>query len=524
MPRRNIAGPLGDNKPWSNFMLKSYLCLFCICVISACLSAARAAQNDWAEGTSHKADGATRDYYNRAGLLPWKNFLGDWRDANDEPQGNRPYAVALIVDDDSGKLVEWDVTELVRQWQAGKYQNQGMFLRPVGGRGKYDFRSREHPEPDKRPRLVITGEKGSVSLSPEADTFLTRSTYRSLGDQDSLRVSDSPDHVLLRFNLDGTQRVGDVKKATLGLYSFAQYGSSMEIGIFRCAQGQDLRTSKPTLGLAAKYPGDRGIRGDPDVVFFTDFESDEWADEWTQAADLKVLTTVESDQQRKFEPLQGKALRVKIAEGSTGAMSTSYKFRQETGAEPEEIYFRYYLRLADDWNQTLQGGKLPGISGTYGIAGWGGRKSDGTNGWSARGSFSLTIPADNPLGGTTPIGTYCYHADMQGQYGDIWVWQNEYLGFLENNRWYSIEQYLKLNTPGVKDGVLRAWVDGRPAFEKTDICFRHVDKLKIEQVWMNVYHGGKKPSPYDQHLYIDNVVIAKQYIGPMVPARPGHRD
>jgi hypothetical protein len=254
-------------------------------------------------------------------------------------------------------------------------------------------------------------------------------------------------------------------------------------------------------------------------VFAADFEADNWVDRWTQVAHLKVLDTVDSDDDRKFAPLQGKALRVKIAEGSTGALSTSYKFQRETGAEPEEVYFRYYLRLADDWNQTLQGGKLPGISGTYGIAGWGGRKSDGTDGWSARGSFRLTIPKGNPLGGRTPIGTYCYHADMRGHYGDVWGWQNDYLGFLENNRWYCVEQYLKLNTPAVADGILRAWIDGRPAFEKTDIRFRMVDKLKIEQVWMNVYHGGTKPSPYDQHLYIDHVVIARRYIGPMHMAR-----
>jgi hypothetical protein len=74
------------------------------------------------------------------------------------------------------------------------------------------------------------------------------------------------------------------------------------------------------------------------------------------------------------------------------------------------------LRLADDWNQTLQGGKMPGISGTYGIAGRGGRKSDGRNGWSVRGAFHLSIPQDNS-GGLRPIGTYCYHADMRGQYG-----------------------------------------------------------------------------------------------------------
>jgi hypothetical protein len=450
--------------------------------------------------------------------------MGDWRDADGRPQGNVPYASAVIVDDDSGKLVQWDVTGLVRQWLDGQYPNQGMFLRPVAGTGKYNFRSREHPAADERPRLVITGEKGSVSLSPEADTFLTRSTYRSLGDQDLLSVSDGPDHLLLRFSLDECRQVGNLKKATLGLWCFAQYGRSIEIGVFRCAQGRGQRASEPTLGLAAGYRGDHGIRRDPDVLFFTDFESGEWADEWSQTAHLKVLATVESDQQRKFQPLQGKALRVQIAQGSTGAMSTSYKFGRETGTEPEAIYFRYYLRLADDWNQTVEGGKLPGISGTYGIAGWGGRKSDGTDGWSARGAFQRTIPAENPLGGTTPIGTYCYHADMQGHYGDIWIWNDDYLGFLQNNRWYCIEQYLKLNAPGVKDGVLRAWVDGRQAFQKTDIRFRHVDKLKIEQVWMNVYHGGTKPSPYDQHLYIDNVVIARRYIGPIDPARPGRRD
>jgi hypothetical protein len=173
------------------------------------------------------------------------------------------------------------------------------------------------------------------------------------------------------------------------------------------------------------------------------------------------------------------------------------------------------LRLGDDWNQTVQGGKMPGISGTYGAAGWGGRKVNGKNGWSARGSFGLSIPQGNPLAGLHPIGTYCYHADMQGFYGDVWGWHNDYRGFLEKNRWYSIEQFLRLNTPGKNDGVLRAWVDGRLAFEKTDIRFRDTDKLKIEQIWMNVYHGGTVPSPYDQHLFIDNVVIANQYIGPM---------
>ncbi len=63
--------------------------------------------------------------------------------------------------------------------------------------------------------------------------------------------------------------------------------------------------------------------------------------------------------------------------------------------------------------------------------------------------------------------------------------------------------------------MLRDKVERRPRFAKTDIRFRDVDSLKIEQIWMNVYHGGTKPSPRDQHLYIDNVVVATEYIGPM---------
>jgi hypothetical protein len=57
--------------------------------------------------------------------------------------------------------------------------------------------------------------------------------------------------------------------------------------------------------------------------------------------------------------------------------------------------------------------------------------------------------------------------------------------------------------------------------------YRTVDALKIEQIWMNVYHGGTAVSPYDQHLYVDNVVVARQYIGPMraqVPEEPDEAD
>ena len=94
----------------------------------------------WIEGTQ----GATRDYYNRAAHLEWRTFLGDWRDAKGAPQGNEPYAIATLVDDDKPGWIEWDVTTLVREWIAGKSPNKGFFLRPVEGGGTFTFHSREH--------------------------------------------------------------------------------------------------------------------------------------------------------------------------------------------------------------------------------------------------------------------------------------------------------------------------------------------------------------------------------------------
>ncbi|MBI5693019.1 MAG: hypothetical protein HZC55_23330 [Verrucomicrobia bacterium] len=243
------------------------------------------------------------------------------------------------------------------------------------------------------------------------------------------------------------------------------------------------------------------------VVFSCDFESDTWWREWgVRDRDLHT-DTVTTDPDRKFTPHRGRALRIRVDRGGHYGASLEFHFRKRTGAEPEEIYFRYYLRLADDWNPE-RGGKLPGIGGTYGRAGWGGRKVDGTDGWSARGLF------EGRKNGHTPIGFYCYHADMRTQYGDNWVWRREGFPGLENNRWYCIEQYVRLNTPGQRDGILRGWVDGRLVFEKTDVRMRDVPALKIENVWLNLYHGGTWTATADHHLYIDDVVISRTPIGP----------
>lgn len=242
------------------------------------------------------------------------------------------------------------------------------------------------------------------------------------------------------------------------------------------------------------------------VYFSASFEEADWYQAWGEKKLPENCELVSSDPERKFEPLSGKALRVKVNKDGHYGTSVEYAFKKRMGSEPEEVYFRYYLRLGDDWTVT-QGGKFPGIGGTYGKAGWGGRPVDGTDGWSARGLFT------GRKDGKTPIGFYCYHMDMKGQYGSEWIWDKDKLGYLENNRWYCVEQRVKLNTPGKADGIMQGWVDGKLAFEKTDVRMRAVDKLKVETVWLNIYLGGTWTAKADHHVFIDEVVISREPIG-----------
>lgn len=257
------------------------------------------------------------------------------------------------------------------------------------------------------------------------------------------------------------------------------------------------------LQLAAQGQGEKQVG---DLLFCCDFEADEWWHAWGEREMPSRTATISSDPKLGFAPQSGKALRVRVDKGGHYGVSLAYRFEERIGEEPEAIYFQYQLRFGSDWKPE-RGGKLPGIAGTYGRAGWGGRKVDGTDGWSARGLF------EGRVDGKTPVGFYCYHADMKGKYGDHWKWNRDGFSGLENNRWYQIEQYVQLNSPGKNDGILRAWVDNQLVFEKTDIRMRDVENLKIENIWINVYYGGTWKAQQDYHLYIDDVKISKSRIG-----------
>ncbi len=223
----------------------------------------------------------------------------------------------------------------------------------------------------------------------------------------------------------------------------------------------------PLLAVAALLRPAPSVAEEPlraersDVVLTCDFDKDDWWRDWGSKAPPENTSLIEGDEARGGK---GKSLRVTCKRGDHDGTSVAYKFRDRLGSEPEEIYLSYDLKFNRDWANATSGGKLPGISGTYDRAGWGGRKVNGRDGWSARGLFVSKSGGDQ-----LAIGFYCYHADMRGIYGEDLIFTPR----LEHGRWYRVEMHCKLNTPGVdggpgkKDGILRAWIDGAPAFERT---------------------------------------------------------
>ncbi|MFC4542226.1 polysaccharide lyase [Halosolutus amylolyticus] len=197
---------------------------------------------------------------------------------------------------------------------------------------------------------------------------------------------------------------------------------------------------------------------------------------------------------------------VSFSEGDHGAGSLHYLFRDEHDFEPKSMHATYWLYFDESFQPSFNG-KLPGFAGTYDNAGSAGRRSNGTNGWSARGSFY--IPDSD---GNVPIGNYIYHADMNGSTGTHAYWDTA----LERGQWYRIDQYLQLNTPGEHDGILRGWIDREVAYESEEWNWRDTDDLRIEEWWGHFYHGGSEPAPQDMSLYIDDLHL--------VGDQPSHLD
>ncbi len=208
----------------------------------------------------------------------------------------------------------------------------------------------------------------------------------------------------------------------------------------------------------------------------------------------------------------GDAIKVSIPASSHFGSAMHWQFADHGIPEPDELYFRYYLRIPDGFVNHGRG-KLPGPAGLYtGSARNNLKPTDAAPGWSARMFFSPTYSdrdADH-----TQLGFYVYHRNQADNNGDLVLWDPQ-PGVLRHGAWYCVEGHVAMNTPGQANGVLEGWVDENLAFYQDDFKFRGSGdaNIDIKSFWFDVYYGGTSTAPTGYSFDFDSLVLSSERIG-----------
>lgn len=247
-----------------------------------------------------------------------------------------------------------------------------------------------------------------------------------------------------------------------------------------------------------------GLQGRSDLMLFEDFEAANWTSHWTGVAfpsNWGAVTT------QTFQGSRSGEARIPTGQHDGGSLELDFSSIGIT--DPEEMYFRYYVRFNDTWQRNGDGeiGKFPGFSGSYNLgAGQGCTASNGRNGWSAR-------MMNFDRGASHQLGFYAYHADMTDACGEHMLFPT----MLARNRWYAVEIRVRMNTisgaRGNNDGILQGWIDDQLVFSRTNLRFRDIDTIRIEKIWGNIYMGGPWVADRNMAVHFDNMVVARNRIG-----------
>jgi hypothetical protein len=287
-------------------------------------------------------------------------------------------------------------------------------------------------------------------------------------------------------------------------------------------------------GLAAKYPGDKGVAQDPAVLFAEDFENCSSIVDIKKKWDNVVHESNLSIAEGASHELGGrKCLLMTIPkqnEPLATGMNKSLKKRQEI------LFLRWYMKFDDGW--LVPGGSVHNggtISSKYNVNGRAtpGIRADGRN------KFLVNFENENATGNSPgQINFYVYWPEQFDIWGDHFypsgmVVPGSYTrsgaatfgkqfksrpDFTpELGRWYCYEFMVKANTPGQRDGRIAMWVDGKLIGDFPNMRLRDVKDLEIDEFGIGLYianNAGRK-----NRKWHDNVVAATSYIGPVAASK-----
>ncbi|HOP47963.1 MAG TPA: hypothetical protein PK874_09890 [Desulfobacteraceae bacterium] len=305
-------------------------------------------------------------------------------------------------------------------------------------------------------------------------------------------------------------------------------------------------------GIAAKYPGDQNIENDPNVVFVEKFQG---------ITPLKISKTSALNRVfKRWDTVSGKDImsfsshapagstdKCSLLITHTGGNSSGGGFYRQLLPGYDHLFVRFYVKF--DRACAPMGHFISCLGGYNPPTPW----PQGGAGARPDGSKRFTTQVDT-YGKDWQWDFYTYwqgmHAHGDGRY---WGTPFQVKGSkppVERGKWTCVELMVKMNRPiDASNGEQAFWIDGRlwrsggqvvshigPGFPKgrwtggwwrPDVkCtqsfegfkWRNTEDLSINFIWLGPYMPRVSPG-YVSKIWLDNVVVAKRYIGPIEPMK-----
>ncbi len=311
-------------------------------------------------------------------------------------------------------------------------------------------------------------------------------------------------------------------------------------GLFSQEPGE---TSLPEgdKGIAAKYPGDKGIEEDPSIIFVEKFDEDSLEavfERWDNNGGKEIMSLAADAPESSAD---GTSLLLTHigGEGNGGQL-----YRRLLPGH-KQVFARFYVKFDPDCAQihhfgTHLGGYNPPTPWPQGGAG---TRPDGDK------RFTTGV---EPYGNNWNWDFYSYWQGMR-VHGDGGYWGTPFLTDgskpkVEKGKWICVEMMMKMNDPvDEANGEQAFWIDGKlwrrdgqvvshigPDFPKgrwtggwwrpesesegsfEGFQWRTSEELAVNYVWAYLYMT-RAPDGHVSKVWFDNIVIAKDYIGPIQP-------
>ncbi|MDO8349361.1 MAG: hypothetical protein Q7T30_03930 [Planctomycetota bacterium] len=268
-------------------------------------------------------------------------------------------------------------------------------------------------------------------------------------------------------------------------------------------------------GLAARFPGDAGIRSAPEVIFADDFEHGRIGEGWDEVGNKegRVLSLTDPGADAG---LGRRCLRVEAHLGKdTGGGLTRWFEPADT------VFIRFYTRFDGGCDYvhhfvTLRANR--GLKGGDKWSGFGGAglKPEGSE------RFSTAIEPWGNWGRFPAPGRWNFYSYWHGMEvsRDGKYWGNSYgvpdAPVIPKDRWICVEFMLRHNTPGKTDGEQAFWIDGRLQGHWKGFEWRTTAGLRANALTLESYITDRWTKNPTNVVSFDQVVAARSYVGPMV--------